>query len=133
VKSAWKVGLGSQLALAALAVCFLALPGKAKDTHNGSTEAPVCTSYPEWSCEPGTASARELVSAKNLEKAATMAEGMDDPSCTSYPEWSCEPQTSSSGGGSRALAGRMNGERRSKRDVSGAIGVVDESFERRPY
>src|SRR5437870_2389992 len=54
----------------------------------GESEATVCTSYPEWSCESQAVSAQEAVSATT---AAT-----DVPGCTSYPEWSCEPQTQSS-------------------------------------
>ena len=54
----------------------------------GESEATVCTSYPEWSCESQAVSGQEAVSATTAET--------DVPGCTSYPEWSCEPQTQSS-------------------------------------
>ncbi len=134
MKSTWKLGLGSELAIAALALCFLPIPGKAQDTAKGKPEAPACTSYPEWSCEPQTTpSGRGAVSAKMPEKAAKMAEDPNDPTCTSYPEWSCEPQASSSGGRSKAPVARMTREGKPKRNTSDSAGPLDESFERRPY
>ena len=135
MKSFFGNNLGSKLALAALAVCFFAVPGKAQDTHKSRPELLVCTSYPEWSCEPQTMPSQKVASATTPQ--------MDGPSCTSYPEWSCEPQTVS--GQERALAkerhekkgsklhaGQRGQERKSSQKVSDAPGGLDESFERRP-
>ena len=62
MKSFFRNKLGSKLALAALAVCFFAVPGKAQDTHESRPAALVCTSYPEWSCEPQTVSSQDGIS-----------------------------------------------------------------------
>ncbi len=64
MKSIWGMKLGRKLALPALALCFFAAPGKAQDINNSRPEAPVCTSYPEWSCEPQTVSSHERALAK---------------------------------------------------------------------
>ena len=68
MKSNWKVGLGRQLALAALAVCFMAIPGKAQDARKSESQAPVCTSYPEWSCESQATSGQERAPARKQHK-----------------------------------------------------------------
>jgi hypothetical protein len=72
MKSIWAIKSSRKLALAALALCFFAAPGKAQDTNNSRSEAPVCTSYPEWSCEPQTVSGPERTLArKQLEEKAS--------------------------------------------------------------
>ncbi len=127
--------LGGKLALAALAVCFFAIPGKAQDTHKSRPEAQVCTSYPEWSCEPQAMPSQEVASAATPQ--------IDRPSCTSYPEWSCEPETSSGQGkalarksrdskGSKLHARMTARESKSNRKISDPLGGLDETFERRP-
>jgi hypothetical protein len=69
MKSLWGMKLGRKLALTALALCFFAAPGKAQDTR---PEAPVCTSYPEWSCETQTVSGPEKTPVrKKYEKKAS--------------------------------------------------------------
>ncbi len=52
------------LAFAALALCAFAVPGKAQGSRNSTPQTPVCTSYPEWSCEPQTVSSQERALAK---------------------------------------------------------------------
>ncbi len=90
----------------------------------GESEATVCASYPEWSCESQAVSGQEAASATTAE-----TEGR---ACTSYPEWSCEPQTQSSHERSKPH-GQMAREHKSKRDVSAPAGGLDGTFERRPY
>ncbi len=125
MKSLFGNKLGSKLALAALAMCFLGVPGKAQDTPKSRPAALVCTSYPEWSCEPQTIPSQEAASATTPQ--------MDGPSCTSYPEWSCEPQTMPSQVRAKQLAGRKGREQKAKGSVSDSTGGLDETFERRPY
>ncbi len=98
----------NQVALAALALWVSAVPGKAQSVSAGAghqssavsqrvlpvvlarnSEAPACTSYPEWSCEPEAVGGQEAVSTTTAESGAN---------CTSYPEWSCEPQSQSGPG-----------------------------------
>ena len=124
MKSFFGNNLGGKLALAALAMCFFAIPGKAQDTHKGRPEAPACTSYPEWYCEPQTMPSQKVASAATTQ--------VDGPSCSSYPEWYCEPQTVPSQVRAKQLAGRKGREQKSSGAVSDSIGSLDETFERRP-
>ena len=134
MKSLFGNNLGGKLALAALAVCFFAIPGKAQDTHKSRPEAPVCTSYPEWYCEPQTMPTQKVASAATPQ--------VDGPSCTSYPEWYCEPETTpgqqralakkQEKKGSKLQAGHKVQERKPNKETSGAVDSLDESFERRP-
>lgn len=64
MKSIWGTKLGRKFALTALALCFFAARGKAQDINNSRPEAAVCTSYPEWSCEPQTVSGQERALAR---------------------------------------------------------------------
>ncbi len=135
MKSLFANKLVSKLALAALTVCSFVVPAKAQGTHKSRPEAPVCTSYPEWSCGPQTMPSQDVASAATPE--------VDGPSCTSYPEWSCDPQTVSGQEGalakkrhekkgSKPHAGQIAQERKSNQKVSDTTGGPDGSFERRP-
>jgi len=125
MKSLFGNKLGSKLALAALAMCFFGVPGKAQDTPKARPAALACTSYPEWSREPQTVPSNE---AALVTKAET-----DGPSCTSYPEWSSEPQTVPNQVRAKQLAGRIGRGNKSKQAVSDSTSSLEETFERRPY